>query len=201
MAFLFDNLYSMEAFYGFYNQHRQQHLHILFLYVGEIDRREHWRQTREGWEHKGYSVQREQKSIHSALSIKFCQEELAVSGWHLRVLEQGYMPRFTHEPGQYREDNNRSAIRNMDTVRSTVQEWLAAGYVEKLEEPAWCCNPLTVAEKVVAGSQITKKRVCIDMSRHVNQCLVEQQVNLEDLSAVEALERPGDYACIFDLEN
>ena len=48
---------------------------------------------------------------------------------------------------------------------------------------------------------MVKKRIFIYMSRHVNKCLKEQHIKLDEVSAVEALEMEGDLAGVFDLEN
>jgi hypothetical protein len=89
----------------------------------------------------------------------------------------------------------------MGVVREKVASWLEQGYVEKLEEPAWCTNPLTVAAKYDAYKQEVKLRPCIDFSRHVNRLIKKVHVKLDDLGSTEQLIEQGDYLTAFDLEN
>jgi hypothetical protein len=42
------------------------------------------------------------------------------------------------------------------------------GAIMQLQEPAWCTNPLSVAVKWDTQAGKTKKRVVLDLSRHVN---------------------------------
>jgi hypothetical protein len=46
-----------------------------------------------------------------------------------------------------------------------------------------------------------KKRVVLDMSRHIKNLLVPQYVQLDDLKATEAMRSPEDHMCIFNQEN
>jgi hypothetical protein len=50
-------------------------------------------------------------------------------------------------PRKYREKNNVYAVKNMEVLKEKVKEWEDDGYVERLEESAWCCNPMSVAAK------------------------------------------------------
>ena len=52
----------------------------------------------------------------------------------------------------------------MDVLREKVAEWQAGGYVEQLAEPAWCCNPMSVAAKYDPVKDETKLRPVIDLS-------------------------------------
>ena len=140
-------------------------------------------------------------SIHSSDSKMFMETEVKVGGWQREVLHNGFMPDFRIVPQQYSEDNNVSAQRNMEFVQEKVREWEAAGYVEKITKKATCNSPLTVAEKLDSDTGMVKRRLCLDMSRHVNKCLNKHHTKYDDLTATACLYKEGDNICIFDLEN
>ena len=60
--------------------------------------------------------------------------------WYKQVVEHGYRPALTAEPGPYRERNNASARQEMLLVRNKVEEWIQQGSAVKLESPAPCTN-------------------------------------------------------------
>ncbi len=127
--------------------------------------------------------------------------ELGAGDWHQQILQNGLYPDFVSRPAQYREENNQSAKRNMDTVREKVGEWQKQGAVIRLASPAWCTSPLSVAEKLDTQSGTVKKRVVLDLSRHVNKHVKKWNVQMEDLRATEGMREEGDWMAVFDLEN
>ncbi len=140
-------------------------------------------------------------SIHSADSVRFVETVIGANSEVLKTLKVGLVLKFKQQPTQYREDNNRSAKNNMALVREKVAEWVSEGYAECVEEPAWCCNPLSVVEKYDPMSDKSKFRVVIDMSRHVNDCIEDWPVKLDDLSVAETILEPNDFLTAFDLKN
>jgi hypothetical protein len=153
------------------------------------------------WKKEGYEIPKGKLSIHSAESIKFTEQVLKAGSWQMKVLKEGYKPQFSAQPPRYREKNNRSAERELDIVREKVKEWEEDGFVTRLNEPAWCTNPLSVVTKVEAETGKVKKRVVLDTSRHLKRFAVKQTVHLEDLAATAAMVERNDFSCIFDLEN
>ena len=117
----------------------------------------------------------------------------------MNVLENGLSLDLKEIPRKYAEGNNMSAVKNMGVLREKVQEWQEGGYVEKLKEPAWCCNPMSVAAKYDPIKDETKLRPCIDLSRHVNKCTKESHVKMDDLSLAEELISKNDFMASFDL--
>jgi hypothetical protein len=85
-------------------------------------------------------------------------------------------------PTKYKEKNNVSAVKNMKVLQDKVQEWSHEGYVERLSEPGWCCNPMSVAVKFDPVKEETKLRPCIDLSKHVNKFTRVSHAKLDDLS-------------------
>jgi len=107
-------------------------------------------------------------SIHEPAAIQFFESVIGASEENLKIVREGLIPKFTCLPGPYREDNNGSAKKHLDIVRDKVKDWLAAGHIERLHEPATCCNPLSVVVKHDPVSDKVKSRVVLDLSRHVN---------------------------------
>jgi hypothetical protein len=107
--------------------------------------------------------------------------------WVLKIMQQGLYPAFIMEPGRYREGNNQSALRQMEVVRSKVEEWIQHGAVMRLEEPAWCTSPLSVATKWDSASGTAKHRVVLDLSRHINQHVERFTVQMDDLMSTQDL--------------
>jgi hypothetical protein len=89
----------------------------------------------------------------------------------------------------------------MDTVRNKVAEWQQQGAVIRLARPAWCMSPLSVAEKLDMLTGLTKKRVVLDLSRHVNKHVKKWNVQMDDLKSTEGMKEEGDWMAVFDLEN
>ncbi len=139
--------------------------------------------------------------IHSVDAIRFMSSVVGASSSVRNILRDGLRLDFRVMPGPYSEQNNRSAVSDLNFVRNKVATWLAAGYVERLSEPAFCCNPLSVAEKLDVFSDELKKRLVIDMSRHVNLCIADTPVKLDDLTQAEQVLELGDYMQAFDLKN
>jgi Reverse transcriptase (RNA-dependent DNA polymerase) len=158
-------------------------------------------EIREDFKKRGFILKEGHKSIHDTDSIRFSTEVIGISDWNRDVLENGLKLEFKQEVGKYREQNNQSAVQNMEVLREKVTEWMAEGHVEKITEPAWCCNPMTVAVKYDPVKDETKLRPCIDLSRHVNKLLVPGNVKMDDLSVAEELISQGDYMASFDLAN
>jgi hypothetical protein len=124
-----------------------------------------------------------------------------VGDWHESVLRQGLSLDFKEEPQQYREKNNMSALVNAKVLREKVDKWHKDGHVEKLDRPAWCTNPMSVAVKYDPVKDEVKLRPVIDLSRHVNKCTKVSHVKLDDLSLAEELIDKNDYMASFDLAN
>jgi len=146
-------------------------------------------------------VKEEEKSIHDADSIRFMTEVIGAGKWQLGVMKNGLSLDLTKVPRKYREKDNASADRNMSLLKDKVAEWKQDGYVQRLAEPAWCSNPMSVAAKYDPVKEETKLRPVIDLSRHVNKCVKVSHVKLDDLSLAEELISHGDYMASFDLAN
>ena len=148
----------------------------------------------------GFAI-REDRSIHDSLSVDFLKI-LGAGDWQEDVMRNGLSFQWKSDPpGPYREKNNKSALSHLPQLRDTVATWEKAGFVERLSEPAFCCNPMTVAVQYNLAANSVKYRPCIDLSRHVNLHIADMGVKLDDLYVCEGLIAPGDFMTALDLEN
>ncbi len=115
------------------------------------------------------------------------------------MLRHGVSLDFKEEPQQYREKNSVSASMNAKVLREKVEEWHKDGHVEKLDGPAWCTNPMSVAVKYDPVKDEVKLQPVIDLSRHVSKCMKVSHVKLDDLSMAEELIDKDDYMASFEL--
>ena len=90
---------------------------------------------------------RPDRSIHDSLSVDFLKI-LGAGAWQEDMLRNGLVFQWKAGPlGPYRERNIKSALDHLPQLQDTVTTWEKAGFVERLLEPAMCCNPMTVAEQ------------------------------------------------------
>ena len=108
---------------------------------------------------------------------------------------------FHSAPFRYCEPNNKSATENLSQLRTTVLEWETGGFIRRVSDQPFCCNPMTVAVQPNLQTGVTKYRPCIDLSRHVNNFISPCPAKLDDLTVVEELVVPNDFMVALDLEN
>ena len=109
----------------------------------------------------------------------FWLNDLKADIWTVQILEEGYKLPFHKEPGQYQERNNKSARQEKPYLIESVASLRDRGVVKKLRCRPWCTNPLTVSTRLVEGK--LKKRLCIDLSRHVNLFLKLEAMTMTTL--------------------
>ena len=151
--------------------------------------------------HKFFEVITGKKSIHSPTSLKYYKEVLGADKYVMTILEQGLKFPFRDLPVKYEEQNNRSARDNDRLLWDKITEWEAAQYIERVTVKPTCVNPLSVSEKFDLQTKKLKKRVCLDLSRHVNDYMLPTPVKLCNLTQSESLIDKGDYQAGMDLEN
>jgi hypothetical protein len=148
----------------------------------------------------GFVVRKEEKSIHDPESIRFMRDVIKAGKWQMNVLEIGLSLDLKEIPCKYAEGNI-MAVKNMRVLREKVEEWQKGGYVEKMKEPAWCCNPTSVASKYYLIKDETKLRPCLDLSRHMNKCTKVSHLKMDDLSLAGELIAKNNFMASFDLAN
>jgi len=124
-------------------------------------------------------------------------ETLNPSEWVKRVLLHGYHIPFVQFPSNYTERNNKSAREDPQFVEEQIKEWYELGIIEKRTEVT-CINPLSVAHRI-DGEKI-KKRLVIDLSRHVNKLCKKESVKLAHLLKCLEITERNDWQAVLDLE-
>ena len=127
----------------------------------------------------------------------FWVNDLKADIWTLNVIQEGYRLPFSNEPGAYQERNNKSARQEKPYLIESVASLKDRGVVKRLQCRPWCTNPLTVSSRLVEGK--LKKRLCIDLSRHVNLFLMIEAMTMNTLDKSLALVQPGDWMATYDL--
>lgn len=141
------------------------------------------------WETSGYVPAYIKFSLKN--NVVFWEEHLQPSQFVLNILRYGYILPFQVIPSPICLKNNASSLKHAGFVSHAITELLNAGFVTELTGPAFCCNPLTVADK-------GKLRLVLDL-RHVNKHLTRQTFRYEDLHIVAELFEQNDYFVHFDL--
>ena len=73
----------------------------------------------------------------------------------------------------------------------------ANGVVEEVEQnDVLCCNPLSVA-----SNKKGKKRLCLDLSCHVNLACKAQKLRIESVQDFVKVVNKGDWAIFYDLKS
>ena len=71
------------------------------------------------------------------------------------------------------------------------------GVVEEVvQNDVLCCNPLSVA-----ANKKGKKRLCLDLSRHVNLACKAQRFRIESVQDFVKVVNQGDWAIFYDLKS
>ena len=124
--------------------------------------------------------------------------------WVLDIMENGLKPEFKQAPPSHYEErkgNNQKAKKNMEFLRSKVNEWVTEGHVKELTFKPNHIHPMTVAEKTDITTNITKRRPCIDLSRNLNKYVTKTKVKLDNLYICEKSLQKDNFMCVFDLSN
>lgn len=126
--------------------------------------------------------------------VEFWKEVLDPSDYVLNIIENGYGLPFVNEPPAFFAKNNKSSLENNDFVEHAITDLLEKGCVREIKQPAFCSNPLTVAESH------GKLRLVLDL-RHVNKYLQEYKFKYENLEIIAQLLEKKFYFGTFDLKS
>ena len=92
-----------------------------------------------------------------------------------QVIQTGLRLNFTGKsPTHYKEPNNQSFKKNKEFGIGEVLKLLTNGVIDEVGEDI---NPM-----LVVSNQIGKKRLCIDLSRHVNNSCTAKKFKIESFS-------------------
>ena len=112
-------------------------------------------------------------------------------------MENDCVPQLWDNPPRYEERNNMSYRKERLWANEVVCKLERAKLVRKVKnKELWCVNPL-----MVASSSKGKKRLCLDLSRWVNQVIKALKFRIEStLAALQVIEK-DDYLFSFDLKS
>ena len=133
-------------------------------------------------------------AIHDEAVRDFWASHLNANAWVMDTLKSGYVLPFHSVPAKQELRNNLSARKEKVFVQQEVEKLRDQGVVLFCDTPAEIVSPLTVAINS-AG----KKRLCLDLSRTVNEFITVPSVSLADLRAALQLTESGDWQGVYDL--
>ena len=132
-------------------------------------------------------------------AVNFYSVILQADPWTLHVLRNRLVISFYSIPPVYCERNNRSALDNLDKLKSFIGEWELDVKCLKVSVKPRCVNPLTM---VIQSNPVTgevKYRPVIDMSRHINNYMIVPHTKLKDLNTSEPWVTRGIFQTSLDL--
>ena len=121
--------------------------------------------------------------------------EIGACRFALSVISNGYRVPFTSFPSRYKEKNNKSFRDNEKGGVDQVLVLLKQKRIMEVDQAdVLCCNPLSVAVNAKG-----KKRLVIDLSRHVNLVVDKKTFKIESTeSALDIIEK-GSWSVSFDI--
>ena len=100
-------------------------------------------------------------------------------------------------PSKYEEPNNKSFRENELFGVDEVKKMLENGVIEEVQEDdVGCLNPLSVA-----SNKKGKKRLCLDLSRHVNESCQAKRFRIESVQDFIKAVKQGSWCWFYDLKS
>lgn len=109
------------------------------------------------------------------------------------VVKKEYQLPFASLPLAFYAKNNALNLWNREFVEKSINELLQSKCIEELSEPAFCTNPLTVAEG-------KKNRLVLDLC-HINQHLSITKFRYENLKVIEEVFEKNYFFSTFGLKS
>ena len=124
-------------------------------------------------------------------------EGIGASDFALSVIKDGYKLNMKEIPEAYSEPNNESYRDNRDWVNSVVDNLVNVGIVSEVtKDDLVCISPLSVASHTRG-----KLRLCIDLSRCLNEFTESPRFRIESIKAALQFIEPNDFMFSFDLKS
>ena len=122
-------------------------------------------------------------------------EDAGAGRYALGVIRDGFKLGMCHMPDAYEEGNNKSFESDQEFAIEAVQKLVKKEILKEVERnEVQCVNPLTVAINGVG-----KKRLCIDLSRCVNEVNSACKFRIESTVQFLQVVKQGDWMFAFDL--
>ena len=153
----------------------------------------------DGWD--GIAVEEVEKDIKVVDSLKGkvdVWKEYGAGKMVLQILSNGLKLNFTGKaPTVYEEVNNKSFINNEEFGIEEIKKLLANGVVEEVSrKEVVCINPMSIA-----SNKKGKKRLCIDLSRHVNKVCDAKKFTIESVKDFTKTVKKGSWCWYYDLKS
>ena len=138
-------------------------------------------------------------NIHREEYDDFWSSQLQPDLWTARVRAEGHKLSFIGDqwPEEYHERNNKSVAEDPEFTWQQLTDWERKGVVLRSATKPHCVSPLSVSSREVM--QEVKKRLCLDLSRHINKLIKQEQVKLSGLDKALDILLPGDWQATYDL--
>ena len=137
--------------------------------------------------------------VESLRNHKEVWEEFGAGKMCMNIIEEGLKLNFTVKglPGKYQEKNNKSFFNNKNFATEEIEKLLMRRVIEEVNhEEVACINPMSVA-----SNREGKKRLCIDLSRHVNDYCKAKKFRIESVSEFCKAVKKGSWLFSFDLKS
>ena len=125
-------------------------------------------------------------------------EDFGAGKMVLQVINTGLRLNFTGKvPSQYKEPNNKSFKNNIEFGLEEVRKLKSNEVIEEVgEDKVLCINPMSVA-----SNKKGKRRLCIDLSRHVNDSCRTKKFRVERVSDFTKVVKQGASVWYYDLKS
>ena len=124
-------------------------------------------------------------------------EAAGAGAFALGVIKEGFKLSMVSTPEAYEEDNNKSFKKDREFAIEAVQKLLKLEILKEVQrKEVTCVNPLTVAINGVG-----KRRLCIDLSRCVNEINNSYKFRIESTLKFLEVVKQGDWLFAFDLKS
>ena len=123
-------------------------------------------------------------------------EEAGAGNFVLSVIKEGFRLNMSEVPGSYEEKNNRSFEKEKEFGEEAIKKLVRMKVLKEVNKgEVSCINPLTVAV-----NDKGKKRLCIDLSRYVNEFTEAKKFWIESTAQFLQVVQPGNFMYCFDLK-
>ena len=138
-----------------------------------------------------------EKQVHGTLRRHLeAWEEAGAGKFATNVIKEGFKLNMKEVPGAYEEKNNKSFEKDEKFAKEAIMKLVKMKVLKEVKrEEVSCVNPLTVAT-----NDRGKKRLCIDLSRYVNEFTEARKFKIESTLQFLQVVQPGDFMWTFDLK-
>ena len=143
-------------------------------------------------------VEKDTKEVDSLMGKVGVWKEFGAGKMVLQILDDGLRLNFVGRvPVPFEEENNKSFIHNEDFGIGEIRKLLANGVIkEMIRKEVVCINPMSIA-----SNKKGKKRLCIDLSRHMNIGCNAKKFIIKSVSKFTKTIKQGSWCWCYDLKS